>query len=64
MKLPPGYVLKWTGQYELLQAMQARMKFLVPLTLLLVLLLLYLNFGSLADRGVGAVWNVPASPSR
>jgi Cu(I)/Ag(I) efflux system membrane protein CusA/SilA len=49
LRLPPGYFLKWTGQYELLQQMQARMKFLVPLTLVIVLLLLYMNFGSLAE---------------
>jgi Cu(I)/Ag(I) efflux system membrane protein CusA/SilA len=48
VKLPPGYFLKWTGQYELLEIMQARMRLLVPLTLLIVLLLLYANFGSLA----------------
>jgi Cu(I)/Ag(I) efflux system membrane protein CusA/SilA len=70
MKLPPGYFLKWTGQYELLQAMQARMKFVVPLTLLLVLLLLYLNFGNLTESLivlcsvpfalVGSVWLMAA----
>jgi Cu(I)/Ag(I) efflux system membrane protein CusA/SilA len=49
VKLPPGYYLKWTGQYELLQQMQARMRLLVPLTLVSVLLLLYLNFGSLTE---------------
>jgi len=66
VKLPTGYFLKWTGQYELLQEMQARMRLLVPLTLLLVLLLLYANFGSLAPALivlasvpfalVGSVW--------
>jgi Cu(I)/Ag(I) efflux system membrane protein CusA/SilA len=49
VNLPSGYSLRWTGQYELLQQMQARMRFLVPLTLLIVLLLLYMNFGSLAE---------------
>ena len=49
VRLPAGYSLKWTGQYELLQSMQARMKILVPLTLAIVLLLLYLNFGNLAE---------------
>jgi copper/silver efflux system protein len=66
VQLPPGYFLKWTGQYELLQQMQARMRFLVPLTLAIVLLLLYMNFGSLAQALivlasvpfalVGSVW--------
>ncbi len=66
VKLPPGYSLKWTGQYELLQSMQQRMKFVVPLTLVIVLLLLYLNFGNLTESLivlasvpfalVGSVW--------
>jgi Cu(I)/Ag(I) efflux system membrane protein CusA/SilA len=49
VRLPSGYFLKWTGQYELLQQMQARMRFLVPLTLVIVLLLLYMNFGNLTE---------------
>jgi len=49
VRLPPGYFLSWTGQYELLQQMQARMKILVPLTIGIVLLLLYMNFGNLAE---------------
>src|SRR5262249_40864788 len=66
MKRPAGYFLKWTGQYELLQQMQARMRFLVPLTLVIVLLLLYMNFGNLIEALivlcsvpfalVGSVW--------
>jgi Cu(I)/Ag(I) efflux system membrane protein CusA/SilA len=66
LRLPAGYFLKWTGQYELLEQMQRRMWFLVPLTLILVLLLLYLNFGNLIEALivlasvpfalVGSVW--------
>ncbi len=66
VRLPAGYFLKWTGQYELLQQMQARMRFLVPLTLVVVLLLLYMNFGNLTESLivlasvpfalVGSVW--------
>jgi Cu(I)/Ag(I) efflux system membrane protein CusA/SilA len=66
VKLPPGYFLKWTGQYELLQQMQARMRILVPLTLGIVLLLLYMSFGNLTEALivlasvpfalVGSVW--------
>jgi Cu(I)/Ag(I) efflux system membrane protein CusA/SilA len=66
IQLPSGYFLKWTGQYELLEAMQSRMRLLVPLTLLLVLLLLVANFGRLAPALivlasvpfalVGSVW--------
>ncbi len=66
VRLPPGYFLKWTGQYELLQQMQARMRFVVPVTLVIVLLLLYMNFGNLTESLivlasvpfalVGSVW--------
>jgi Cu(I)/Ag(I) efflux system membrane protein CusA/SilA len=66
VKLPPGYFLKWTGQYELLEQMQSRMRFLVPLTLLLIVLLLYANFGrvgpvlivlaSVPFALVGSIW--------
>jgi Cu(I)/Ag(I) efflux system membrane protein CusA/SilA len=49
VRLPSGYFLSWTGQYELLQQMQARMKVLVPLTIGIVLLLLYMNFGNLTE---------------
>jgi Cu(I)/Ag(I) efflux system membrane protein CusA/SilA len=70
VRLPPGYFLKWTGQYELLEQMQARMRILVPLTLLIVLLLLYMNFGNLTESLivlasvpfalVGSVWLLAA----
>jgi len=49
VSLPPGYYLKWTGQYELLEQMAKRMKVVVPVTLILVLLLLYLNFRNLTE---------------
>ena len=40
LRLPPGYRLQWTGQYEFMETMQARMAWVVPLTLLLVVFLL------------------------
>ena len=46
--LPPGYSLLWTGQYEHLVRAEERLKLIGPLTLALILLLLYLNFRSLA----------------
>jgi Cu(I)/Ag(I) efflux system membrane protein CusA/SilA len=49
LTLPPGYFLKWTGQYELLEQMQARMKLVIPVTLMLVVLLLYLQFRNLVE---------------
>ena len=64
--LPPGYYLKWTGQYEQLARMLARMKIVVPLTVLIVVLLLYLQFRNLVEvliillsipfALVGSVW--------
>ena len=44
VKLGPGMYLRWTGQYELLEQMRARMWILVPLALLSVAVLLYLQF--------------------
>jgi copper/silver efflux system protein len=45
LELPPGYRLQWTGQYEFLERIEARMKILIPITLLLVIALLYFQFG-------------------
>jgi Cu(I)/Ag(I) efflux system membrane protein CusA/SilA len=42
LKLPPGHRLQWTGQYEFLAQMEARLRYIVPLTLVLVVALLYL----------------------
>ena len=41
--LPPGYTLSWSGQYESMQRVRERLKLVVPLTIFLVLMLLYLN---------------------
>jgi Cu(I)/Ag(I) efflux system membrane protein CusA/SilA len=45
---PAGVMLHWTGQYEQLQRMTERLQIVVPITLLVVVLLLYLNFRSWA----------------
>ena len=44
VKLPPGYGLIWSGQYEYLQRALARLKLVIPFTLAIILFLLYLNF--------------------
>ena len=49
LSLGPGMYLKWTGQYEQMQAMEARMRVLIPLALALVALLLYLQFRDLTE---------------
>jgi Cu(I)/Ag(I) efflux system membrane protein CusA/SilA len=43
LSLPAGYRLQWTGQYEFLAEMEARLRLVIPLTLILVVILLYLS---------------------
>ncbi len=45
--LPPGYGVSWTGQYESMLRVRARLMTVLPLTLILIFVLLYLNFKSL-----------------
>ena len=47
--LPPGYHIEWSGQFEYLQRAAARLKIVVPATLVVILVLLFLNFGRLAE---------------
>jgi len=66
LKLPAGYSLGWSGQYEYLERAVARLKVVLPLTLGIIVLLLYLNFrnardvllilGALPFALVGGVW--------
>jgi Cu(I)/Ag(I) efflux system membrane protein CusA/SilA len=66
VQLPPGYWLKWTGQYELLERVRARMSWILPLTIAIVFTILYLNFRGAAQSlivmtsvpfaAVGAIW--------
>ena len=44
VSLPPGYALAWSGQYANLQHARQKLQWLIPFTVLLVLLLLYLHF--------------------
>jgi Cu(I)/Ag(I) efflux system membrane protein CusA/SilA len=52
IKLPEGYSLVWSGQYEYLQAAQQRLQLIVPLTLLLILLIIYLSTRSLVKTAI------------
>ena len=64
--LPPGYSLGWSGQYEYLVRVKDKLTYVVPLTLVIILLLLYLNFrnfteslmvmGAVPLALVGAFW--------
>jgi Cu(I)/Ag(I) efflux system membrane protein CusA/SilA len=66
LKLPTGYYLKWTGQYEYLERIQALMKVVIPLTLIIIAIVLYLNFRGIAQTlivmlsvpfaAIGAIW--------
>jgi Cu(I)/Ag(I) efflux system membrane protein CusA/SilA len=66
VQLPPGYRLEWSGQFRYLERAQARLAWVIPVTLLIVFALLYFNLRSVAEAGivmlavpfslVGAVW--------
>ena len=66
LTLSPGYRLQWTGQYEFLAEMEARLRYVIPLTLVLVVALLYLSMrgwpqtflvlSSLPFAVAGSVW--------
>ena len=49
VELPPGYHLEWGGQFENLRRARARLGIVVPATLFLILVLLWLTFRDLAD---------------
>jgi copper/silver efflux system protein len=49
VQFPPGYYVTWSGQFEYLERAEARLELVVPVTLLIVFLLLYLNFRRLTE---------------
>ncbi len=66
VKMPPGYTMTWSGQFEAMARVRERLKTVLPLTLFLIFLLLYLNTKSTAKTvmillavpfsAVGAIW--------
>lgn len=66
VKLPPGFAVFWSGQYEAMARVRERLEWIVPLTLFLIVFLLYLNTRSLARTAIvmlavpfsaiGAIW--------
>jgi Cu(I)/Ag(I) efflux system membrane protein CusA/SilA len=50
--LPPGTYVTWSGQFEYLERAEARLKVVVPVTLLVIFLLLYLNFRTLTETAI------------
>src|SRR4029078_11714486 len=49
VRFPPGHYVTWSGQYEYLERAAARLKVVIPMTLMIIFLLLYLNFRSIAE---------------
>jgi copper/silver efflux system protein len=68
VQLPTGYTLSWSGQYEYIQRAKERLIYVVPLTLLIIFVLLYMNLQSATKCGIvllaipfsmiGAIWFV------
>ncbi len=66
LELPAGYSLKWSGQYEYMERAAKHLSMVIPLTLLIVIVLLYMNMKSMTKTGivlltlpfsmVGAIW--------
>ena len=66
LELPAGYSIKWSGQYEYMERASKHLSMVIPLTLLIVVVLLYMNTKSMTKTGivllalpfsmVGAVW--------
>ena len=49
VEMPPGYYVTWSGQFEYMQRAIEKLKVVIPLTLLIVFVLLYLNFGRIEE---------------
>ncbi len=66
LKLPAGYSISWAGQYEYMQRAKEKLTYVVPLTLAIIIVLLYINFrnvievlmimGTLPLAMVGSIW--------
>ena len=49
VKFPPGYYITWSGQFEYMERAKAKLKIVVPLTIAIIFVLLYLNFRRLTE---------------
>jgi Cu(I)/Ag(I) efflux system membrane protein CusA/SilA len=66
VKLPPGYTFAWSGQYEAMQRVREKLAVVLPLTMFLIVMLLYMNTKSMTKTliiilavpfsAVGAIW--------
>ena len=60
VKFQPGYYATWSGQFEYMERAKAKMKIVIPLTLLIIFVLLYLNFRRLTETFI-VMLSVPFS---
>lgn len=60
VKFQPGYYATWSGQFEYMERAKAKMKIVIPLTLLIIFVLLYLNFKRLTETFI-VILSVPFS---
>jgi len=60
VKFQPGYYATWSGQFEYMERAKAKMKIVIPLTLLIIFVLLYLNFKRLTETFI-VMLSVPFS---
>ena len=66
LDLPAGYSITWSGQYEYMQRAKEKLTYVVPLTLAIIVILLFMNFGNFAEVAiimgtlplamVGSIW--------
>ncbi len=60
VEMPPGYYLEWAGQYQYLMRVKEKLKYIVPVTLFIIFLLLYMSFKSVAKTLI-VLFSVPFS---
>jgi len=70
LQIPPGYHLKWSGQYEFMEEVRQRLNIIIPITLALIFILIYFNMKSIAETLItmftlpfaliGGVWGMYA----
>src|SRR5213082_788489 len=52
IQYPPGYYIEWAGQFQYLQAAKARLRIVIPFTLLIIFVLIYINTRSVVRTGI------------
>ncbi|MCV6620845.1 MAG: efflux RND transporter permease subunit [Cellvibrionaceae bacterium] len=52
LELPPGYSINWAGQYEYMERAKEKLSYVLPLTLAIIMLLLYLNFRRFSEVAI------------